>query len=168
MTGVDERTITGHNIEYQRREWVAQRIGWTLMGLVVLAAFVGLLGSGPLARTDASSGDGALSIEYYRVARHHQPRTLSVTVAPGSVQNGEVQVWLDRAYADKFGLESIVPDPDSTDVEPDRVVYTFTTGQGDGPLTVTFFYNHDGFWRQRARVGLVDGPSLGFSQFMLP
>ena len=45
---------------------------------------------------------------------------------------------------------------------------TIATGQGDGPLTVTFFYKHDGFWRQRARVGLVDGPSLGFTQFMLP
>jgi hypothetical protein len=168
MAAIDERTITGHNIEYQRREWVAQRIGWTAMVLVVLAAFVGLLGSGPLARTGASTGDGVLSIEYYRIARHHQPRTLSVTVVPDSVQNGEVQVWLDRAYADKFGLENIVPDPDSTDVEPDRVVYTFTTGQGDGPLTVTFFYKHDGFWRQHVRVGLVDGPSLALTQFMLP
>ena len=87
-----------------------------------------------------------MSIDYYRLLRHHQPRTLSITVSPDSVQNGEVQIWLDRSYADKFGLENIVPDPESTDLEPDRVVYTFTTGQADGPLTVTFTYKHDGFW----------------------
>ena len=165
---VDERTITGHNIEYQRREWVAQRIGWLAMLLAILAAFVGLLGSGPLAKTSASSGDGALSIDYYRILRHHQPRTLSVTVSPESVQNGEVRIWLDRSYADKSGLENIVPDPESTDVESDRIVYTFTTGQADGPLTITFSYKHDGFWRQHGRVGLVDGPGIDFSQFVLP
>jgi hypothetical protein len=164
----DERTITGHNIEYQRREWVIQRIGWMAMLLPLVAAFHGLLGNGPLTDAPASSSDGAVTIEYFRIARHHQPRTLSVTVAPDVVENGEVKIWIDRAYADQFGLQNIVPDPDSADVEPDRVIYTFTTGQANGPLTVTFSYNHDGFWRQHGRVGLIGGPTISFTQFLFP
>lgn len=40
----------GRDIAYQRREWIAQRIGWVTIALLVVAALLGLLGSvGPSA-----------------------------------------------------------------------------------------------------------------------
>ena len=56
------------DLPFQRRAWVAQRIGWVLMALFVLAAAVGLLGAGPLshARIDVP---GLMTLEYERFAR---------------------------------------------------------------------------------------------------
>jgi hypothetical protein len=31
-------------LEFQRRDWMAQRVGWTVMALVVVVALLGLLG----------------------------------------------------------------------------------------------------------------------------
>jgi hypothetical protein len=168
MAVVDERTITGHNIEYQRREWVAQRIGWALMMLFILAAFIGMLGTGVAAMTSTSAGNDALHLEYPRIARHHQPRIMTMTVAPDQVQDGKIEVWLDRAYAHQFDVQSTVPEPESVQIEPDRVVYAFQTGNADAPLVITWFYQHDGYWTVSGAIGIVDGPQVSVSQFILP
>ena len=87
------KTDTGQNVEFQEREWTVQRIGWIAMGLVVLAAFIGLLGnSGPLATEKMRASDGTLEVKVNRIEQHHGPGELTVKVGPEHVQGGEVRI----------------------------------------------------------------------------
>ena len=163
------KTDTGQNVEFQEREWTVQRVGWIGMGLIVIAAFIGLLGnSGALATNKIQAADGALEVKYNRIENHHGPGELTVKVAPEYAAGGEVRIWLDAEFAVRFGLDSVVPEPESVETEPDRMVFVFAAGDQSGPLTITFLHEHNGYWIEKGRVGIVDGPSVSFTQFVFP
>ena len=164
-----QKTYTGRDIEFQRKEWRAQRIGWVVMALIVIGAMVGVLGnSGPVARASRTAGDGSFEVHYYRLERHHGPGELSVEVAPEAVQDGEVRLWLDRDFVVRAEIQRVVPEPDRVAIEPDRVIYVFAAGEQPGPLTIAFSYEHDGYWLEQGRLGLVDGETVEFSLFLFP
>jgi hypothetical protein len=91
-----------------------------------------------------------------------------VEVAPGAAVDGEVRVWMDAEYLATLGLQSIVPEPDSVELGAERITYTFPVGEANGPMEITFQYEHEGFWQQDIQLGLVDGASLEFHQFIFP
>ena len=166
----DQRSFDmGEDVAYQYREWTAQRIGWIVMALFVLAALLGMLGSmGPLASAYNEAPDGSIGVKYMRLERHHAPARFVVEVAPESVVDGEVRLWLDTDYLTTLGLQSVVPEPDRVELGAERITYVFSVAEGDGPMDITFQYEHDGFWRQDVQLGLVDGASLEFYQFIFP
>ncbi|MDP9369934.1 MAG: hypothetical protein M3Q03_16960 [Chloroflexota bacterium] len=167
---MDERiNDAGEAITYQRREWTAQRVGWTVMTLVVLAAVLGVLGnSGPVASARVTASDGSVQLTYTRLEHHHGPAELTVEVAPAFAGEGEVRLWLDSAYVQGLGLETIVPEPDRVEVALDRMVYVFTVAEPTGPLVIDFSHEHDGFWLQHGRLGIVDAQPVEFRQFVFP
>lgn len=159
----------GLDFAYQHREWVAQRIGWVSIALLVVAALLGLTGSvGPFATAQKEAPDGSIEIAYTRLERHHAPADLMIRVAPGFAESGEVHLWLEADYVHSLGLQSIVPEPESVELAPERVIYVFAVAEGDGPLEITFTYEHDSFWQQDARLGLTNGAPVEFSQFIYP
>ena len=160
---------TGHDIAYQRREWVAQRLGWAAMTGLVLAALLGLLGgSGWLAEADLASSNGTLSLRYHRLEHYHDPTELELEVAPGAVENGELRLWMDGRYARGLEIEHIIPEPDQVQIEPERVVYVFLVSQPTAPLTIQMAFQHGRFWRQSGQLGLVGGDQLSFDHFVFP
>ncbi len=167
---MDQRTNdAGEAIAYQRREWTAQRVGWTVMALVVLAAVLGLLGNtGPLASARVTASDGSVRLTYSRLEHHHGPSELTVEVAPAFVDEGEVRLWFDSAYVRDLGLETIVPEPDRVEVAPGRIVYVFAVAEPTGPLLIDFSYEHDGFWLQQGQLGIVGAEPVEFRQFVFP
>jgi len=166
----DEHLLdAGVDIDFQRREWTVQRIGWAAMALLVLAALLGLLGSaGPLATAEKTASDGSLAVSYQRLERHHAPGRFTVDVAPAFVEAGEVRLWLDADYVRVLEIQSIVPEPESVELGADRVIYAFTVREGSGSMEITFFYEHDGYWQQDAQLGLTNGVPVTFGQFVFP
>ena len=57
------------NLIFQKRFWRAQRIGWGVLTVALLAALLGVFGSGPLSHTTVSDASGRLTITYERFAR---------------------------------------------------------------------------------------------------
>ena len=160
---------TGHDIEYQRREWVAQRIGWSVMALLVVAALVGLLGgSGWFANDELASPNGTLSLRYQRLEHYHEPTELELEVAPEAVENGELRIWVDGQYARGLEIEGIFPEPDQVQIEPERVIYVFLVSQPTAPLTIQMAFQHGRFWRQSGELGVVGGDQISFNQFVFP
>jgi hypothetical protein len=164
-----QKAYTGRDIEFQDKEWTAQRIGWVLMVLIVLLAAVGLLGnSGPLARAEREAADGSLAVNYFRLDRHHGPGDLSIEVSPEFVQGGEIHLWLDQDFASRLEIMRVMPEPESVEIGPERVVYVFAVGEQGSPLTISFAYEHDGFWLEEGRLGLMNGEAVEFTQFLFP
>lgn len=160
---------TGRAIGYQRNEWRAQRIGWAVMALLVLLALTGLLGgSGPLAEAEIEAADGSVRVRYLRLDHHHGPGELSVEIAPEFVEAGELRLWMDRSYLDGLNLETVVPEPERVELEAERAIFVFNVGEGRGQLTLTFTYHHDGYWWDVAKLGLINGDPVEFSQIVFP
>lgn len=162
-------TNLGEDISYQRREWVVQRVGWVVMALIVVAALFGLLGeSGPFAEAELRAADGSLQVHHVRIAHHHAPAALTITVAPDLVEGGELRLWIDAAYARTLDIQSIIPEPESVEVGPERIVYTFAVADWKGSLTIVYHYEQESYWWKRGHLGIEGGAAVELVQFVFP
>lgn len=159
----------GQALDFQRRQWMVQRVGWIAMGMVILAALAGLMGSGPLSKASAGGPDDDLQVTYQRFDRRHAPTEVQMKVAGGAHQEGEVRIWVDQAFLDRVELEQIIPEPEEVLSEPGREIYVFRAGSDSSQqVDVTYQLQQDAFGIHTARVGIVDGPELTFWQVVYP
>lgn len=157
----------GEDLDFQRLSWTVERIGWVVGTLLLLAAVVGLFGSGPLSTATARTGT-RLMVEYARFERYKSPTQLQVRVGPGAAQQGKVRIWLDRRYLEENQLQQVVPQPSSVEIGSDRLTYAFEVSQPDEPISVTFFIEPQHIGPNEGRVGLDDGQPVSFSQLIYP
>jgi hypothetical protein len=154
--------------EFQRKDWAVQRAGWVLLGLVMIAAALGLLGGmGPLARKSATSSDGSLHIEYSAVARHRSPGELTINLRAGQTEPS-LQLWVDRGYLQNADLLRITPEPESSLLEQNRITYTFRLENSPREVSIVFDIEPVKVGMQRGSLGVVGGPELAFSTFVFP
>jgi hypothetical protein len=157
-------------LAFQRRVWRVQRVAWVLMALVVVAALLGLTGSGPLSRKSVTSANGAVRVEYDRFLRRGATTTLRIHATPASSETTRLAVWLGRPYLEEVTINGVQPTPEGVQTSHDRVTWSFAVSARDpgAPLTVTIRLVPEAIGRLRAAVGLGAGPGLGFSQWVYP
>jgi hypothetical protein len=148
------------DLEFQRRVWRAQRIGWLVIGAVIVAALSGVFGTGPLSRA-ATDGAG-LRVEYDRFARREQPMRLRL-VLPES--KSDAQVSLAREYLEGLRIERVVPEPREVESAGRWLVYRFS---GPGPLAVVFDVQPIAFGRLEGIAKISPGARVAFQQFIYP
>ncbi len=156
----------GRDLEFQHWEWAIQRVAWVVMTLVLVAGLGGLLGSGPLSDTSAESGP--LTLEYGRFERRHAPEELEVAIDAGAASDGAVELWLPSDYVETIEIERIVPEPESERQAADRIVYAFAIDDPSSVTTVVFDFEHDTVGSKSGEIGVVDGSSIAFQQFVYP
>lgn len=156
----------GEDRAFQERYWRAQRIGWIVFALIVVAALAGLTGkSGPFARATISTADGV--IDYPRVTRWETDDDLRITLPPDAPS--EIQVEVSSAFARIFALEDVEPAP----------VRSFATGGGyrfvfasAPPVGERSIIMHVRTLRPSSGEGMYirinDGPPLKFAPIVLP
>jgi hypothetical protein len=92
----------------QCREWRAERIGWVVMALLVLAALLGVFSHGLLSDTTAASRDGALRVDYERFA-HKTARTQFVITLTRAPQDPRIR--LSPSFLEFHDIEVLYPVP---------------------------------------------------------
>jgi hypothetical protein len=151
------------DVVFQRKEWIFQRIGLGALFLFVVAALLGLTGmGGPLSRGHAGDSNGPLHVEYERFVRRGSSSkvTLHLRGAPGSIR-----FWVSAPYLEHVQIDSVAPAPDLESVEAHRHIYQIQAGSSD--VTVTLNLTHEEAGSLEAEVGLVDGPSVRFTQYSI-
>ena len=148
-------------------EWRAQRLGWMVLALIVVAALAGLFGTGPLSWSNASAADGSISVEYPRFARNGGPVALHLRVDPSAAAEGQVRVVLSTGLLESLEISRIVPEPESQASVDDGVVLTFAL-EGDTPLEATVSATGDTMGRHDGALGLDGEPPVEFWQFFYP
>ena len=156
----------GQDLDFQRKEWRIQRIGWVVIALIALAALLGVTGSGVLARTAVS--EGPLQLTYSRFDRLEAPTTLEVHLAADAVSGEQVELWIDRAYLQDVQVEQVVPEPEAVRGDGDGLIYVFGVEEPGQPLMVTFDLRHTTFGPKSGWIALADEPPLDFGQFVFP
>jgi hypothetical protein len=153
--------------EFQRRTWAAQRVGRVAMALVVLAALLGLIGTGPLSRVSAGDGE-RLTVEYDRFVRRLGENRLVVKVAPGAAAGPEVRVWIDADYARSMEVKSVTPEPARMETAADRLTLVFPLARPGAGLEAVVDLRSRAFGPVRGAVGLAGGPTASIAQFVYP
>lgn len=156
------------DLDYQRRSWVVQRVGWVVMALATLAALLGLFGGGPLSRATVGEQNEPLSVEYDRFGRLQSQTTLRVNLGPDAGRERKVSVWLNREYLEGFQIQQVTPQPERVEAGSERLTYVFQLSKSNQPTAVTFYLQPEHIGSVPGQVGLVEGQTLNFTQFIYP
>lgn len=156
------------DMEFQRKSWRVQRIGWVAMLAIAIAALFGLFGNGPLSSAQAGDTGSGFTITYERFVRKGAQHSIDVKVGPDFVASDSLRLWVARNWIDANRVVGITPDPSRSDVLADRIVYTFNAAQSGQPVAIRFELEAQGLGGMRGSAGIVNGPTVPFGQFAYP
>jgi hypothetical protein len=111
------------DLQFQRRWWLAERIGWAIMIIFLLGGLAGMFGTGPISNMTAGSPE-TFWLEYERFARYESPTSLRITLKTDSPATSP-HVKFNRAYMDSVKIEQIVPEPAKVEASRDSIAYYF-------------------------------------------
>ncbi|MBX6316750.1 MAG: hypothetical protein IRY99_28130 [Isosphaeraceae bacterium] len=140
-------------------------MGWYAMLALLLAALLGLFGSGPLSHGTAGEPGSPIRLEYERFGRQERETTLRIHLQPGA---DRVRVWIDRTYLEAIEIKAISPPPERAEAGPHRVGYLFAIADATRPAVITFWVKPQRFGVLSGEVGLDDGTMLRFHQWIYP
>jgi hypothetical protein len=158
----------GQDLKFQRRSWGVERAGWIIGACILLAAILGLFGPGPLSKGHTASPDQKLSAEYHKLEHYQAPVHLRVNIDSSAATNGRIRLWINRDYVEALDLEHIDPRPESVEIDKERLIYVFKAERLPVKSRVLFRFEPNKFGKTFARVGIVNGPELQFTQFYFP
>jgi hypothetical protein len=156
------------DLSFTRLEWVIQRVGWGVMGLVVILALLGVFSSGPLSHTTVTSMDARVSLQYDQFVRFLAPTILQVHLDSEANRDQQTRLWLDRRYLQGVEVQQITPQPERVEAAAERFTYVFNLTADEQPTTVTFHVQLNTMGPLSGRIGLDNDPPLSFSQFVYP
>lgn len=161
-----DRLEVAEDLEFQRKAWIFERIGWAAFGAVVAGAALGLFGRGPLTNVVAAA-PGGFSVDYPRFARMQSPITLEVTLPPDPATDGSVRVWMSADYLRDVTIAAITPQPDGAELDDGRIAFIFSRG-GGGQARVSFSVEGQVPGTAFGEIGVDDGPPVAVRQFFYP
>lgn len=103
------------NPAMQRRIWILERIGWAGFGLVIAAAFLGLLGAGGRFGR-ASASNVSATVDYPRVTRWQAADRIVIDLPPSAADRA--RVVFGPALVDAFAFDRIEPAASHTRITP--------------------------------------------------
>lgn len=157
----------GQDLDYQKRAWTFERVGWIVMGLTAIMGLIGLLGPGWLSHTKAQSKDSSLGLEYDRFGRFQAPTTLRIHLGANAQQQDGVQVRIARNYLENVQIQQITPEPVSVQAHSKHLVYTFAAKLTQ-PTAITFYLEPEQIGMLPGSVELPGKQQINFKQFIYP
>ena len=155
------------DLQFLKREWRFQRIGWFVMLLLLLAALIGAFGRGPLSETRI--GDPRVfSAEFSRMVRHGAIDELKIFVGPGLQSDSTVRIGISRTYLAEFKIEDVQPEPSQQEAAGDFITYQFIRTDPRSPLEISLKLRPEGYASVRGRLQLNHGGALELRQFIMP
>jgi hypothetical protein len=148
------------DLNFQRREWKIQRGGWVAMALVIIAALLGVFGTGPLSSATIE-GEG-LRLEHERFCRLERGTDLRFTLAG---TGDPALLLIGGEYLDRVMIERITPEPVKVEGVSAGVVFQFVL---QGPASVTFHLKPKKFGLAPGKARLGQAAPITFTQFIYP
>jgi hypothetical protein len=114
--------IPDEDVRFEHRWHLVQRAGRAILALGIVAAVLGIFGTGPLASTTADAPGGTFSVDYDRFLRTAQSSNLQIST---QTSRGPATVAIAQSYLNATGLSGVSPQPDSETARGNRVVLTW-------------------------------------------
>jgi len=94
---------------FQQRVWAAERIGWVVLTIAVLAGLLGVFSDGLASGATVASGDGALQVRYERFERKTARAQFTIRVLRAPSQ--QMHLRLRSGFIESYVIESLYPQP---------------------------------------------------------
>jgi hypothetical protein len=159
------------DLDFQQKEWMAERIGWVFMILLILVALIGGFGVGPVSATALGGDADPLWVEYQRFGRYKSPTTLRIYLNSEAIVNDEIVFWVEDDYLRKFQIEDILPNPDSVEIGDGRYIYHFKANQtstGVVPDEITFYMQSEVIGPVKGSIGIDEDLEYELPHFIFP
>jgi hypothetical protein len=132
---VDDAVSVGEDLDFQERWWKFENVVWSIFALLLVLDLLGVFGRGWLAKTEATTPDGAMHVKYERIERTMTPSVMRIEFLPGAAVNGTYKLYVSSSLIQELGNQRIAPEPGVSAVGDGGFVYSFPAlGQ---PATVT-------------------------------
>lgn len=152
------------DMRLQTRTWRFERVGWSVLFIVMLMTLFGIFGSGPLSETQGRSANGALSVQYDRFERNGASNQLIVSAKADP--QGKVQLAIEGALLQRFTIEGIQPEPSNTSSYRDGIKLELKADP-DGWTTIYFALRPTGVGVAKTTLSSGD-QRVDLSQFIYP
>ena len=153
----------GQDLDFQRRSWRIERVGWGVMLLMVVAALLGLFG-GDAVLNQAALGtiDSGLHVQYHHVDRVLDPTHLRVEL------DGSGRLWLANSFLERVLIDEIIPEPEQMIAGEERTTFVFALAEADAAGTVLIYYKPQRIGPLSGQIGVEGGDSYDLHQFIFP
>lgn len=152
------------DLEFQKRSWKAQRVGWAVIALLILGGLLGVFGRGFAARAVAGYPDSPVSFEYERFTPSQSTTSLLLRLGAGVDR-----VSISKAYLERVQIEAITPQPEAVEARGTHYTYIFRrTANANEPITVVIHVRPQGFGLLSGEVGVEGVITHGFWQLIYP
>ncbi|HJR61460.1 MAG TPA: hypothetical protein VJ813_18765 [Vicinamibacterales bacterium] len=149
------------NRDFQQKEWHFQRAGWCVLMAFVVAAALGLFGSGPLSHARTAEPGAPLWVEYDRFVRLGKTSRLVIHVTAPA---GRLQLRMNRTFFEVNRIQHVTPEPSAMEIGAADVDLRFDT-QAGGPFTVILDVEPLRGGRLPASITTSGGATATFRQF---
>lgn len=167
--GASERSreaFLEEDLEFQRRQWRVERVGWAVMVVIIVAALAGVFGAGGLvARATASAG--STEVQYARFARYAAPTAIEVKVAAAA--NGRpIRLRVSDRYLSAMNVRAITPPPASTAIADREHVFVFERSVSPAAATIRFDLEPAAMGRHDGWIAIDEAAPVFFTHFIYP
>jgi hypothetical protein len=145
--------------------WFFERVGWALMGAVVLAAALGFFGNGLFSTADVVSPEGNLAVRYERYWRAGAPSEVELR---WPAEAGEATIWIEGQYLDNFEVGGVDPAPAAVAIGAERSYYTFNVQERSTAARVSFRLEPRRAGSFAGMIGRVGGGTVAIEQLVFP
>jgi hypothetical protein len=153
------------DMTFQERTWLAQRIGWAMMGLFIVLALLGVFYSGVLSETRAATADGAVVVEYHRFA--HRTARSHLTIRVAAPLSGDVLMRISPSFGQSYDIEVLHPHPVRNTAGTSGLEFVFARS-GSGDLTVDIGARAKRFGILRIEIAVPGRGSVDIIQIIYP
>ncbi|MFM7028077.1 MAG: hypothetical protein ACKOXK_05300 [Chakrabartia sp.] len=161
----DVARLVGEDRAFQEAYWSAQRLCWGLMGGLLLAALLGLLGAeGPFAHRHVRAGSAQL--DHPRTMRWNAPDQLMIRARPAA--DGWINLQLPADFADRFELEGSTPEAAASLAGPAGAILRFRAATPQPGLIILRLRPRVPLALYRAQVRTSTGSALPLTVLILP
>lgn len=122
------------DLAFQKKEWIFERFGWGALFLLIVATFIGLLGSGPVSTRQISAANGDIRVTYSTVVRRQSPEFLDIRFQ-GADRDKEVVI--SPALMQSWNIQDITPEPEAVILGDEGTAYKFKD-EGAGLVRVEY------------------------------
>jgi hypothetical protein len=145
-----------------------QRIAWAILTLLMVAAFFGLFGRGPLSHSTVDI-PSVLQVQYNRFARYQGSEDIHVHLRPDITgDNGTIALWISEPFGNSVQIQQISPQPVAVKDSGNGQVYVFSLFGKNTGLDAHFYYKPNSVGRMPLKLGIVGGKTVHFMQFVYP
>lgn len=155
------------DLQFQRRMWRIERVGWGAMAIILICAVMGLFGNGPLSRTTTQTGE-LFAVEYQRFGRYQAPMEMRLHLLAGFTKDDSLFFQLDRTFLSHVQIARITPQPALEQPTSDGIRFIYPVRVQDGSILVTISYQPEQIGMLKATLRADDTSPLSIRQFIYP